>query len=64
MNMKNTYIKIKGQSKYASKWNIGVYDENGNYTCKGFPTKKEAEAFASELDAKGYKKENNILSWD
>lgn len=62
--MKNTYIKIKGQSKYASKWNIGVYDENGKYTCKGFPTKKEAEAFASELAAKGYKKEDSILSWD
>ena len=64
MNMKNTYIKIKGQSKYVSKWNIGVYDENGNYEVKRFPYKKDADAFAKELKAKGYKQENSILSWD
>lgn len=61
--MKKAFVRIKGQSKYTSKWNIGVYDENGKYTCKVFPTKKEAESFANELIANGYKEEQSILSW-
>lgn len=61
--MEKTFIRIKGQSKYASKWNVGMYDENEKYTCKGFPTKSEAEHFIAELKLKGYKEGCNSLSW-
>lgn len=60
---KKVFVKIKGQSRYVSKWCMGIYDEQGNYEFKGFPTKKDAEAKARELKNSGFTEERCLISW-
>lgn len=59
---KKTYFPFRGQSKYASRWWLGITDENGNYEAKSFPYKRERTEYIAKLKAEGYTKIETSIS--